>query len=814
MRDNLKKSLRPYQEKALKAFLIKRQQDNNANHLMFEMATGSGKTLVMASLILDCYAKGYRNFIFFVNSNSILEKTKLNFTDSTSSKYLFNDNIMIDEQQVEIHSINSLDNSKDNAINLYFTTIQALYSLFTTERENALTIAELAHQKIVFLADEAHHLNTETKKKLTQKENENKLGWESLINQAFKQHQENLLLEFSATIPKNKEVKEKYKDKIVFSYDLKKFSKDKYCKNIFSLLYKDESLEQRFLGAILSSLYKELLAEKQNIVLKPCILFKSENIKESLESQQRFNEFLENLHENNILEFLEHSQNQLFNLASDFFKNQKYTFKTIVSLLKAKFKESYQINTNDTSKESTNMLLLNSLEDKDNPKRVIFSVDKLNEGWDVLNLFDIVRLKNKASSKDTTKEAQLIGRGARYYPFSYQKKSIDKRKFDLDNPLSTLERLDYHAVYNPDFIAKLNEEMNKIGLNVNNDDNKEIIPLKPTKNFKLYYVSNSRLMKKDTKDYFFEINQAKEELQKLQVPLFALDISQQQVRFETTQSDSSLYEPYSLREIPTAFFLKALSTLNMDFEFLKAHFNSNLFDSFNNKLEFINNIIRPLETNFSIKQRFDNPTLNLKMAQYILKNIKSCIQKDKNQKIVTPFEIKDFNPNKRHLYQSKNKMKKFDYEWLLYKDLATDSEHEKEFLKFIEAKKDLINNKFKEWCVLRNDSFEELKLYCHIKGSESYAKGFEPDFILFAKTHNDEFLGFTCYLEVKGKDREKSEDNAWKETFLKALENITPTNLNNKKLDLKGLPFFILENNKINAPFTNAFKETFKDTTC
>ena len=31
---------------------------------------------------------------------------------------------------------------------------------------------------------------------------------------------------------------------------------------------------------------------------------------------------------------------------------------------------------------------VNTLEDKDNPIRAIFAVQKLNEGWDVLNLFD------------------------------------------------------------------------------------------------------------------------------------------------------------------------------------------------------------------------------------------------------------------------------------------------------------------------------------------------------------------------------------------------------------------------------------------
>ncbi|WP_233707314.1 DEAD/DEAH box helicase family protein [Helicobacter cetorum] len=808
--ENLKKPLREYQTEALQKYLQTREETPNKNHLMFEMATGSGKTLVMASLILDCYAKGYRNFIFFVNSSSIVEKTKLNFTDSASLKYLFTDSITIDEQQVEINPINSLENSKEDAINLYFTTIQALYSLFTTERENALTLAELAHKKIVFLADEAHHLNTETKKKLNKSDENNKIGWESLINQAFKQHEENLLLEFSATIPNDKEVKKKYKDKIVFQYDLKKFSKDKYCKNIFSLLYKNESLEQRFLGAMLSSLFKELLAKQQKIFLKPCILFKSESIKESLENQTLFNEFLENLHENHLTDFFDVSQNELFNNAEIFFTQEKYTPKTIIALLQNKFKEPYQINTNDEKELENNMLLLNSLEETNNPKRVIFSVDKLNEGWDVLNLFDIVRLKNKVGTKQTTtKEAQLIGRGARYYPFSYGNKDTDRRKFNLDNHLSALERLDYHAVYSPDFITNLKDAMDSLGLNLHGDDEKEIIPLKPTKNFKLYYASNSRHKKKEQEGYCYESEQAQKELQKFQVPLFALDITQKSVDFETTSSDSAHFEAHTLKEIPTPFFLKALNSLSMDFKFLKEHFSPNLFNLFNNKLEFIEKVIRPLETNFSTKQRFDNPQINLKMAQYILKNLKAWVNKDKNQKVVTPFEVKSFDPKNRRLYKAKSKVETYEYPWLLYKKMEKlDSEDEKEFLQFIEDKKDKMDKKFKEWCVLRNDHFEELKLFCDDENKPSYAKGFEPDFILFAQTHENEYLGFTYYLEVKGKDRAENQDNAWKDEFLEMLET-KDLKENNKVLKLHGLPFFMLEKGNKGKTISNKFTQKF-----
>ena len=42
---------------------------------------------------------------------------------------------------------------------------------------------------------------------------------------------------------------------------------------------------------------------------------------------------------------------------------------------------------------------MNTLEDQNNETRVVFVVDKLNEGWDVLNLFDIVRLHDTRDAK-------------------------------------------------------------------------------------------------------------------------------------------------------------------------------------------------------------------------------------------------------------------------------------------------------------------------------------------------------------------------------------------------------------------------------
>ncbi|WP_390468271.1 DEAD/DEAH box helicase family protein [Helicobacter pylori] len=809
---NLKKELRDYQKKAIHHYLEKRQSNPTQKHFMFEMATGSGKTLVMAGLILECYKQGYQNFIFFVNSTSILEKTKLNFTDSVSSKYLFSETIHINDENTEIKSINNLSESYENAINIYFSTIQGLFSLFTKAKENAITLEDLKDQKLVFLADEAHHLNTETKKKLSGTEFSEKRNWESVVKLALEQNKDNLLLEFSATIPNEKSVKDKYENLKVITYTLKEFSDDKFCKNIYSLSYENKELETRFLGACVSSLYKELLAQHHNIEnFKPCILFKSERIEDSKENQERFNAFLENLSPLDLENFFNDSRNAFFKDAKNFFDKQKYT-PNLAAFLQTKFKKSTQINTNNEKELEKGMLLLNSLEDRDNPKRVVFSVDKLNEGWDVLNLFDIVRLKNKASQKDTTKEAQLIGRGARYYPFSFNdfkpnRIEFYQRKFDFSNPLSVLERLDYHAIYDSEFIAQLKNDLKKIGLGfVNENKEKQTIPLTPTKHFKCYYASNTKDKNKNlfNKDYTDPVGV---KLQSLHVPLFGFIVHEKKVDFkEEYKGDKTFYLPHALDKIPLNYFLKALNLKNLDFKTLKKAFKKH---AFNNKVEFIKEYISPLKTNFHKNQKFDDNKTLLKLAVYIIENLKDTLLKEQDKYSVSELELKEFETHNKSLSASELEKDIPSYEWLLFKDMRKlDSDLERAFLNFINNHKEVLNKKFKEWCVLRNDHFTELKVFCNIENSPYYAQGFEPDFILFARTHSDEFLGFTCYMEAKGEHLEPS--NAWKKEFLETLEN-ADLKSRNKKLDLKGLPFFTLNNKAVKSEFATAFDQIFKD---
>jgi len=169
-----------------------------------------------------------------------------------------------------------------------------------------------------------------------------------------------------------------------------------------------------------------------------------------------------------------------------FIEKNEISYSEIAKWIKDNFHERNIIitnsKTNKTKKEKTTEdqeKLLNSLEDKNNHIRAIFTVARLTEGWDVLNLFDIVRLnkgqniggKHKKTPEATIQEKQLIGRGVRYFPFDYNDKIKNKRKFDddLKHELRVLEELFYHTYDDPNdkaqhnYVIELKSELKKDG---------------------------------------------------------------------------------------------------------------------------------------------------------------------------------------------------------------------------------------------------------------------------------------------------------------------------------------------------------------
>jgi type III restriction enzyme len=252
--------------------------------VLYNMATGSGKTLLMAAVILEKYHQGERNFIFFVNNDNILTKTKDNFLESSSGKYLFANKIVMDGQIVSVREVTDFSDSRDDSINIVFTTIQKLHQDLNTPRENRLSYEQFKDISVVMLADEAHHLNAG----LSKSEKDDNNSWTSTIEAIQKTAKKSSIFEFTATIDlTNSTLAQKYEKSLLFKYDLKEFRLDKYSKDVLFHLV-DGEVNNRMLQAIIISQYRKKIALKNGINLKPLVMFKSQKIAESQENLEAF----------------------------------------------------------------------------------------------------------------------------------------------------------------------------------------------------------------------------------------------------------------------------------------------------------------------------------------------------------------------------------------------------------------------------------------------------------------------------------------------------------------------------------------------
>ena len=470
--------LREYQIETFKSFLVyyenNKLKKNKQVHTLFHMATGSGKTVIMAGLILYLYTKGYRKFLFFVNQTNILEKTIENFTNPLSSKYLFNDVIEYLGNKINIKKVDNFSDNKTEDIEILFTTIQKLHIDLFEAKENSLTYDDFENNRIVFISDESHHVNSLTKK-TTKNEEESNRKWEYSVMNALIQNKNNIMLEFTATCDlKDANVNNKYKDKIVFNYSLVSFRESKYTKD-FQNFATDTDLWTRTVIALVLSEYRKFLFADLKLNIKPIILLKSRKITESKSFYNNFFKKIKNL-TSYELSNLESIGIDILSKAIHYFKQKDENLEILLHSIKNGFSQDTALIINGTSDDNKEkQILVNSLEDISNPIRIVFAVDMLNEGWDVLNLFDIVRLYDTKQSSGksgkidsyTIKEAQLIGRGARYCPFVIEDEELKfKRKYDNDvsNKNRILETMYFHSKNDSKYISELKQALIKTGL--------------------------------------------------------------------------------------------------------------------------------------------------------------------------------------------------------------------------------------------------------------------------------------------------------------------------------------------------------------
>lgn len=844
--------LRPYQEECFRYFLSywenEFKEKDARTHLLFHMATGSGKTLIMAGVMLYLFEQGYRSFLFFVNSTNVIEKTKDNFLNPNSSKYLFGQQIKIGKKKVEIKLVDNFQSVDENCINLCLTTIQGLHHSLNEPRENGVTYDDFSEKRVVLISDEAHHINAATKRGKKEKELfvqrelfsqkvvSDIVDWETTVDLIFRSNVNNVLLEFTATADLlNGNIAEKYKNKVIFDYPLKRFREDGYSKDI-SLVQSDLPPIDRAIQCVLLSQYKRKLFERIGQNIKPVMMLKSKTIKDNGNFYKDFIAAINSFSEEKLISIYRGATGDLKDVFT-FLKEENITLENFIQEIKEDFSEEKLLLVDGNEISPIKQRLLNSLEDKNNEIRVIFAVDMLNEGWDVLNLFDIVRMYNTRDGKDgqagptTMREAQLIGRGARYMPFVLKggdNKFIAKsangdndyseevergiRKFDNDisNRLRMLETMHYHSAHNPKYISELTSAMIRTGIVAEKVKEVELKLKDSFKQSALYkdgyillnsrvrYESNAQnlgfckeILEKNYKVHLLTggivigaLDGAVdgEFLQESSKQFGLLDMGSHVVRAAINRlesySFSNLKEIYknlhSIKEfIESPVYLGGI-TVSV---YSSKDRLENLSQS--DKLHVVIDVLRQIEPSLS------HELIGFRGSKEFIPHLIQETFKDYKQKIsLDSSDDKEYGQSMLESNNSELRMDLSQTEWHAYNDCYGTSE-EKYLIRYVESIYPRMKEQYDEIYLVRNE--RHFKLYSFETGD-----AYQPDYVLFMKKKNENAKTDAIQIFIEPKGEHLRQTDKWKEDQLVSIRQKADVQWSTQSsdYDVWGVPFF------------------------
>ncbi|QDY69307.1 hypothetical protein [Qingshengfaniella alkalisoli] len=505
--------------------------------------------------------------------------------------------------------------------------------------------------------------------------------------------------------------------------------------------------------------------------------------------------------------------------------------------LQGDFAPEKVVNVNIPKDLENRQIELNALEDRDNEIRVIFAVDKLNEGWDVLNLFDIVRLydtrdgKANKVGKTTMAEAQLIGRGARYFPFMAPDQpdvAPEKRKYDsaVDTPLRILEELHYHCSHNPKYIQDIRNALRETGML---DDTARTVRLRLKDSFKQtdFYERdhvwvNDRV--RNPRDGVAGLGAYKIEGAFSYPNLMTGRVTEASAfgGGQLTLKPSSK-EPVS-RDFKLGDFGRAILGFAMDandffhFANLRTFFpqlaSASQFVTTDTYLGGVRVSVRGLPDdldNLTARQKLD-------ITQNVLHQIESGVKRESVEYIGTkdfkPYPIKDRFTDKvlklriegeTGLSWTESNVPGLDQidlsgkNWHAYDD-SYGTDQEKHFIKYMHDQEARLRSVYDDFYLLRNE--KAVKLYDFDTG-----RAFEPDFVLFLRKKDAKARTILqLFIEPKGNHLRPQDD--WKQEFLEQLKANArvETVFQGRDYSILGLPFFN-EVGQANADFKAAFED-------
>ena len=457
----LKFALRPYQIEALSAFQLfwkdgfdsrslkektLQEAKNDEEKIVrwhkvgFEMATGSGKTLLMGATILDLWHRGYKDFLILTPNTILFDKIIENFTPR-AVKSIFGDGWNLTYNLVTGNSYRDKTCSweEDKDISFYVFNMQKFYDKSASAQkdgedtmrgtpyvrrpleeslwrdksgENTISFVEfLRERRPVIISDEAHHYQ---QKKTTE---------------AILELLPSAVLEFTATSLEKGGESESFGQNNLYKYPMQRYINEGYGKRIFAVgcgtsdekvtdEVSDSDKQKLVWGMLIHLLKWESLAAVNAPVKKAMLLTKARSIKHA----DAIDVYLKNWPDSvsgEVDEVLEQVNREGTDIAKIV---RQYTPKNKTELVKKLSAVARSVFTIHSENKSDDEIWTDYQSLDDNKAEIVNQVRIFSEGVDYDNFYTIVVLGDTVE-KVGLAAAQLIGRGLRLYK--------EKREFDI-----------------------------------------------------------------------------------------------------------------------------------------------------------------------------------------------------------------------------------------------------------------------------------------------------------------------------------------------------------------------------------------------
>lgn len=461
----------------------------------------------------------------------------------------------------------------------------------------------------------------------------------------------------------------------------------------------------------------------------------------------------------------------------------------------------------------------------------------MDEGWDVLNLFDIVRLYETRDASggnpgaSTIAEAQLIGRGARYCPFAIEEDDEKyKRKYDddMDNPLRVCEELYYHCQYDSRYIDELNKALIATGIMPENQTEVHYVfkdSFKQDEFYKTGIVFLNRREVKSRKDIVELLPSVRDKEYSVTVNTGKTAMDTMMMNAHTNTTVKTYTYRMTIKKIADynySIVHRALRRIDVfKFNVLRGY-----LPNLKSMRDFIINDAYLGGVKMLIESRDETPTPEtlFEACMTVLTKIGDEISAIKetyegttdftNKKFSEAFHNKTLHITDPHgegegisqnapAIRPEWKINLGDADWFVFNDNFGTSE-EKAFVAYFSNYVDELKKEYEKVYLVRNE--RQIVLYSFDGGER-----FEPDYLMFLRKRNA--TGYEQYqIFVEPKGNHLLAQDKWKEDFLLQIESRgipKKTFADDNKYFVWGFPFYNQQNRM--AEFTTAFEKILPD---